>query len=124
MTKRDDLWAIPPELETYLGWWGWESRLDDKDRYRLAFTRSLMTPEDEEDFALAYADTVESSEYNSALEEATTPEERAVVKLEGGTRLLPLPGQLGHPDARGDGCGARNGTCPIEQHMIKYSQYC
>lgn len=47
---------------------------DDKDSYQLAYTRSLMTPKDEESFALAYANTVESSEYNDALELAKMQE--------------------------------------------------
>jgi hypothetical protein len=50
----------------------------------LAFTRSLIKPEEEEDFAITYANTVESSEYNDAIEEtAGDPEARARVKLEG-----------------------------------------
>ncbi len=80
----ESLWEVPEDLEKYLGWYTWEARLSDKDRFRLAYTRSLMTLEDEEDFALSYANTVESSEYNDAIQETTgDPEARARVKLEG-----------------------------------------
>ncbi len=92
-----NLWDVPPELtERYLGWFGWKARLSDKDRYRLAFTRSLMTPEHEEDFALAFADMMESAEYNDGLEETCgNPKARAVVRPEAELDSFPflsLPG--------------------------------
>ena len=84
MEDVKDLWHVPePEAEKYLGWWGWEKHLGAKDRYRLYFTRSLMTPEDEEDFALEYADVHSSGEFEDALEEAGDDRAaRAMVRLE------------------------------------------
>lgn len=79
----DTLWTILPELERYAGWYAWEAHLSAKDQYRLAFTRSLIVSDDEEDFALNYADMHSGSEFFDALEEAGDDKAaRAVVRLE------------------------------------------
>lgn len=76
-------WTLPDDLERFLGLYNWERQLSDKDLYRLAVSRSLVTDEDVDQIALEHVRVLTSEEFRDALNETRNdPAARAVVRLE------------------------------------------